>query len=88
MNLGLPITVVINGETVHNMVKVERDWDVLVRDILPRSFFMLPVTAALECTFPHRPQFVPPEQPPKEGAATGNEAGEDASTAGAQSGPK
>lgn len=86
VNLGLPITVVVNGEVVHDRVKVERDWDYFVDNILPRAFFMLPVTASLECEFPHKPQFVPPEEatkeePPKEGEGTaGADSGEDAST--------
>ena len=89
VNLGLPVTVVVNGETIHDKVKVERDWDFLVKNILPRSYFMLPVTATLDCTFPHKPQFVPPAEEPKEGAEAGKETGEDAPTADSvQTGPK
>ena len=58
VNLSFPVTVIINGQTIHDKVKVKRDWDLFISDILPRRFFMLPIVGLLECEFKHKPQFV------------------------------
>ena len=51
VNLSFPITVIVNGVKIHDKVKVKRNWDFFVTDILPRRYFMLPFVAQLECQF-------------------------------------
>ena len=57
VNLSFPVTVVVNGQTIHDKVKVERNWNVFVNEVLPRRFFMLPIVGSLECAFKLKPQF-------------------------------
>ena len=61
VNLNFPITVIVNGETIHEKVKVERNWGMFVELILPRRYFMLPFVAQLECAFESKPHYVKPK---------------------------
>lgn len=66
VNLDHALTVTVNGKVVHDKVKVERDWTFFFENVLPRTYFMLPVVGRLDCAFDLKPQFVPPEEPKEE----------------------
>ena len=83
VNLSFPVTVIINGQTIHDKVKVKRDWDLFISDILPRRFFMLPIVGLLECEFKLKPQFV---KKAKKAAGGAKAAGADDDPKGAKDG--
>jgi hypothetical protein len=71
VNLDLPVTITVNGAPTvppFEAKKIERDWAFFFDNVLPGRFFMLPMLCTVDVTFPHKPQFVAPEEKPAEGA--------------------
>jgi len=66
LNLDLPVTITVNGVPLDPPIeakKFERDWEFFFNNVLPRRFFMLPALNTMDFAFPHKPQFVSPEEP-------------------------
>jgi len=71
--LDAPVTLVVNGATVHDKAALRRDPHMFVGN-LARRFFMLPYMAKLSANFALKPEFVPPPPPAppvEEGGAGG-----------------
>jgi hypothetical protein len=72
VNLDLPLTITVNGAPTVPPIeakKFERDWALFFDNMLPGRFFMLPMLATVDITFPLKRQFASPEEKPAEGEA-------------------
>ncbi len=73
--LDEPVSLVVNGVTVHDRVQLKRDPHMFVGN-LARRFFMLPYMAEMRAHFALKPELAPPPPPPAPPAPAVEDGGE------------